>query len=331
MFTGIIREVGTIKKISRKKGNIIFLIESKKLLKTRKIGDSIAVDGVCLTIINIKKNLFETEAIPETLKRTTLSIRKTNDKVNLELPITEKEALEGHIVQGHVDDTGTVEDKKNEGNSKILKIQFPQHLKKYIALKGSIAINGVSLTISDLTKNTFNVSLIPHTLKNTNLGLLKKGNKVNLEVDILARYGQKPKPITAKKIAIVFSKFHDEVGGILLKNTTHELTKLGIKKEDIKVFHVPGALEIPFACQKLVKSDKYKAIITLGVVIKGETAHFDHVSQESIRGVMNISLKYDIPIITGILTTYTEEQARIRANVKGKEFAMSAIEMTKHY
>jgi len=186
MFTGIITEVGTVKlSTESEKGKT--LIISAGVANSKKIGESIAVNGVCLTITSKKSDEFECEAVFETLEKTNLSSLEKGSKVNLEPALTFNQSIDGHLVQGHVDTTGEVKGFK-KGEKSQLVIQFPKDIAKYIALKGSITINGVSLTISDLKASTFTVDLIPHTIEKTNLGKLKKGDKVNLEVDLISRY-----------------------------------------------------------------------------------------------------------------------------------------------
>ena len=188
MFTGIIAKTGNIKEIKKTKDLSKFCVSTSLNLKGTKIGDSVAINGVCITLTKIGKNEFEFEAMKETLKLTNLKDLKKNSLVNLEKALTLNQALGGHLVQGHVDTEATVKSfSKTKGNS-ILEIEFPQEISDYLAYKGSITINGVSLTISNLQENTFSVCLIPHTLKNTNLKNLKKNDRVNLEVDLIARY-----------------------------------------------------------------------------------------------------------------------------------------------
>lgn len=188
MFTGIIREQGKILKIDGNKGNLVLTIAAKEVLKNKKTGESIAVNGACLTIIDLKKDCFQVEIMPETTRKTILGNLKPGDLVNLEPALTLSESLDGHLVQGHIDSLGVVKDVKLDGNSKVLTIKFPELISKYVAYKGSITVNGVSLTVTDIDTDTFSVALIPHTLENTNLDQLKIGDKVNLEVDMIARY-----------------------------------------------------------------------------------------------------------------------------------------------
>lgn len=188
MFTGIIHEIGKIKNIKKDSHSVTFDVQAIKILKKKKIGDSIAVNGVCVTIVKLNKNIFEFQAVKETLERTNFKELKIGSEVNLEPALALNQSLDGHLVQGHIDNIGIVENLKKDGNKSALTIKFPKELAYYIAFKGSIAINGISLTISDLQESTFSVALIPHTLKNTNIKNLKKGDKVNLEIDLIARY-----------------------------------------------------------------------------------------------------------------------------------------------
>lgn len=185
MFTGIITNLGKISEIKDKKLQIEV---DKRLLDRAKVGDSISVDGICLTINRMSGKSFSVEFMPETEKRTNLRYLKTEDMVNLELPATPGSFLSGHIVQGHVDGLARLEDIKTEGNSRVIKFSIPGNLSKYLVEKGSVTVNGISLTIMEAGNNQFGVGIIPYTWENTMLKNLKKGDFVNLEVDILAKY-----------------------------------------------------------------------------------------------------------------------------------------------
>jgi riboflavin synthase len=177
---------------------------AQTLATSQKIGDSIAVDGVCLTITAIKDDTFTVQAIPETLNKTIIKNYRAGTIVNLERPLKLQDELHGHLVQGHVDFAGKVTatalatakprltqaevTSSLPGDSKILAITFPPEYAKFFALKGSVTMNGVSLTISSLHEDSFEVSLIPQTINTTNLGTLVPGQEVNIEVDLLARY-----------------------------------------------------------------------------------------------------------------------------------------------
>lgn len=186
MFTGIISHTGKLKKAQ---DSIFTFLAPKSFCKCIGKGTSIAINGVCLTMA-YKLNLdsFSVEIMPETLKRSMFGKLKINDLVNLELPVTLNTLLSGHIVQGHVDGIGKIEEVKKEGESKILKISISKNLDKYIVEKGSIAVNGVSLTVIETTSLYFTVGIIPYTWDHTMLCQIKIGDLVNLEVDILAKY-----------------------------------------------------------------------------------------------------------------------------------------------
>lgn len=188
MFTGIITEIGEVVKIEKRPSQTTFTIKTKTILKGKKIGQSIAVNGVCLTITKIQKSNFSFDAISETLKRSNLKSLKLKDKVNLESALRLNQGLDGHFVQGHVDTEGTVKAAPSKNNDFTLTVSFPPEIAQYLAFKGAITINGVSLTISNLQEDNFSVKLIPHTLKTTNLNILKIGDKVNLEIDLIARH-----------------------------------------------------------------------------------------------------------------------------------------------
>lgn len=183
MFTGIVSEVGQLKsKKAYEGGKVSLEILSKKIKPT--IGDSICVNGACLTVTQKTKSGFYVEVVNETLERTNLGKLEINAKINLEPSLKFSDKLDGHIVTGHIDTTAKILKTDKAG----LVIQLLSKIKPFIAEKGSIAINGVSLTVARTTKNSFSAALIPFTLKNTNLGLLKKGGIVNIEVDIISRY-----------------------------------------------------------------------------------------------------------------------------------------------
>lgn len=188
MFTGIIQEIGTIAAVQEKNGIKTFSMKAPKIVKLLKIGDSVSVDGACLTVISKTKDSFKVEAIPETLKLTIANEYKKSTQVNLEPAMQMQDRFHGHFVSGHIDFTAKVTSTKTAGDSIIFTIDYPQTMKKFFGLKGSVTVNGVSLTISKITEKSFEVSLIPHTLKNTNLQKITNGTKVNVEFDLLARY-----------------------------------------------------------------------------------------------------------------------------------------------
>ena len=191
MFNGIIFNQGKVKKIvNRKKGINLFLKSNLKLYK-KDLGVSICCDGVCLTLISVKNKIIEFYLSNETIKRSKFSKLKINDILNLELPLKYGQKISGHICQGHVDTVARVSKISNVDKSSIYDFSIDINYKKYLIEKASILINGVSLTISKVTKNGFQIWAIPHTLKLTNLKDLKKNDIVNIEIDILSKYIKK--------------------------------------------------------------------------------------------------------------------------------------------
>ncbi|MBI5754763.1 riboflavin synthase [Candidatus Peregrinibacteria bacterium] len=189
MFTGIIQTIGIIKKITENNEKILtFEIAPQKKLSDLKIGSSIACDGVCLTVISLKKTSFTLNIVPETLKNTNLQNRKLNDTINLEQAIKLSDRLEGHFVLGHSDGIGKIQKITGEKNNRIITIKFPKKIKRYLSAKGSITINGVSLTIQNIAQDNLTVALIPFTLSHTNLGFLQAGDTINIEIDPISRY-----------------------------------------------------------------------------------------------------------------------------------------------
>jgi riboflavin synthase len=186
VFTGLVAGTGTVR--SLKDGR---LEVDTPLAGELKPGDSIAVNGVCLTAVDPSPEGFAADVMPETLRRSSLGPLAAGDEVNLELPLRASDRLGGHVVQGHVDGTGTVEEVREEGFSRVVRIAAPGELLRYVVEKGSIAVDGVSLTVSAVGDDTFEVSLIPETLERTTLGSAAPGRAVNLEVDLLAKYVEK--------------------------------------------------------------------------------------------------------------------------------------------
>ncbi len=191
MFTGIVEEIGTIKSIKTNTLGLDICIEARKILEDINLGDSISVNGCCQTVTNISSNSFTVQAVVETVNLTNFQYLKQNSQVNLERALTLSSRLGGHIVSGHIDGTGVVKSIENMGNSVIFKINASKDITNYIIYKGSITVNGVSLTVCNLNDNDFSVSVIPHTIENTNFKNLKVGDIVNLEPDVIAKYVEK--------------------------------------------------------------------------------------------------------------------------------------------
>ena len=187
MFTGLIAEVGRITAVQRS-GDGMRLAVRAQLADELSDGDSVAVNGVCLTATGVGGDAFHADVMAETLARSALAGLDGGAQVNLELPLRAADRLGGHMVQGHVDGTATVTGTREEGFSRVLELDAAADLRRYLVLKGSVALDGVSLTVSDLYERGFAVSLIPETLRRTTLGELEEGALVNVEVDILAKH-----------------------------------------------------------------------------------------------------------------------------------------------
>ena len=191
MFTGLIEEIGKINKISPISGGVRIDITAPGIMDDVKVDDSIAVNGVCLTVVKVNTNGFTAEAVGETLKKTTLANIKENQIVNLERAVRLNDRLGGHLVQGHVNGIAPIVNIRKLGDNYFLEVEVPSNLEKYIIDEGSITIDGISLTVAKLTGRKVGVSVIPHTWKNTNLASLAPGHKVNIETDVLAKYVEK--------------------------------------------------------------------------------------------------------------------------------------------
>lgn len=188
MFTGIIEELGGIATFDRHAGGARIKIAARIVTENTNAGDSIAVNGVCLTALDIADDSFSADVSPETLNRSTLGNLKTGAPVNLERAVTPATRLGGHIVQGHVDARGTFSGAKKDGDFWTVTIKFPEIINQYLVHKGSITVEGISLTIADLHADSFDIAVIPKTWELTNLSALKIGDAVNLEADVIAKY-----------------------------------------------------------------------------------------------------------------------------------------------
>ncbi len=188
MFTGIIEEIGKIVGLSKKGGGIRLHVSSPKSIKELEVNDSVAVNGACQTVISKKGDSFEVEAVEETLKKTTFSSLKIGERVNLELPMKLNERLGGHLVLGHIDCVGKIMKIDKRESSWMFSIQFPKQYLRYTTPVGSIAIDGVSLTIAGLRENNIQLSIIPHTMENTIFKFRKVNDIVNIEFDVIGKY-----------------------------------------------------------------------------------------------------------------------------------------------
>jgi len=191
MFTGIIEEIAKIDKTKPIAGGLSIKIEAKKILNDISVNDSICIDGVCLTVTNFDNSGFWVDAVGATLEKSTFAFINSSSYVNLERSVRLNDRLGGHLVQGHVNGIGTISEIQKLGENYLLKIIIPENLERYLIKEGSIAINGISLTIAELNRNEISLSIIPHTWQNTNLKDKKINDKVNIEIDVLAKYVEK--------------------------------------------------------------------------------------------------------------------------------------------
>ena len=187
MFTGLVQGVGAVAGMERSDAGARITIDTP-LVAELSAGDSIAINGVCLTAVELNGGSFAAEAMNETLARSSLGDLAPGSEVNLELPLRATDRLGGHVVQGHVDGVGTIEEASADGFARRIRVEAPADVLRYVVEKGSIAVDGVSLTVTEVDERSFTVSLIPETLQRTNLGEAVAGRRVNLEVDVLAKY-----------------------------------------------------------------------------------------------------------------------------------------------
>ena len=209
MFTGLIAELGKVDNLKKEKDSYRLTVSAKKIPPQLQRGESIAVNGACLTVTEFSSEKFTVDVMPETARRTTIGTLEKGDKVNLERTLHLSDGLDGHIVSGHIDGVGTISKVVPEGIARVVTITTPPELLRYIIVKGSIAIDGISLTVTAVTQTGFSVSLIPLTVEDTTLGFKNIGAKVNLETDIIGKYVEKmlenkelekPSPLTKKAL-----------------------------------------------------------------------------------------------------------------------------------
>ncbi|HBC94739.1 MAG TPA: riboflavin synthase [Pelotomaculum sp.] len=191
MFTGIIEEIGALRSIKRGTDSAQLVIEAEKVLKDSQVGDSIAVNGVCLTAVHFDNRQFTADVMAETLSKTNLGLLHSGDKVNLERALRLGDRLGGHLVSGHIDGVGTITRQERHDIATLVTVRAPKEIMRYMIKKGSVAIDGTSLTVVDLETEHFRVSLIPHTAHATIFGLKRVGDTVNLEADIIGKYVEK--------------------------------------------------------------------------------------------------------------------------------------------
>jgi riboflavin synthase len=200
MFTGIVEGLGTIKSVNRAAGGMRMGIEPDFPMDNVRMGDSIAVSGICLTIVDFQHNVLAVDVAPETLSRTSLGKVKTGDRVNLEQALSFGDRLGGHLVSGHIDGVGVVQAKRPVANATLFVFGVPETLSRYIVEKGSIAVDGISLTVNACSRTSFEVSIIPHTAKVTTMGSKRVGDTVNIETDMIGKYVERfTQPFTTRE------------------------------------------------------------------------------------------------------------------------------------
>jgi riboflavin synthase len=348
MFTGIVEEIGRIKRVDMIAGTRRMQIAAKGILNGLRIGDSVAVSGVCLTAIDLCEDSFSADLTAETWNRTSFSRLEPGSAINLELPMKTDGRFGGHLVQGHVEGTGEF-----LGLSPVpgahdfwLQIEVPPEIRRCLVPKGSIAVEGISLTVAKLTGNIVTVAIIPHTWRSTNLPLLNPGDPVNIETDVMSSYLAKwsaeetirqPQLVVASasasrfRYAVVVSEFNSFITDQLLGGALRTLKSHQVPSSDIRVVHVPGAYEIPVTASLLAQSGQFDAIICLGCLIRGGTLHYEVIAHESSRGIGQSALESGVPHSFGVITCDTQEQAIDRAGLKagnkGSEAALTAIRM----
>ncbi len=188
MFTGIVESMGTVVRVLRRGGGARLEVRAPQVVAEVKTGDSVSVNGACVTVTGRFEDTFACDLVPETLARSNLGTLQPGEEVNLEMPLRASSRLDGHIVQGHVDVVGSIRSRRRVGAQEMLEVTVPFELTRYLAPKGSVSVDGVSLTIVDVNKDRFRVALIPHTMETTTLGKKLQGAAVNVEVDVISKY-----------------------------------------------------------------------------------------------------------------------------------------------
>src|SRR6516164_1540409 len=296
MFTGIITDVGRVRRLHR--GELLDLtIATAFETSAISVGASIACSGACLTVVAVEPAAFAAQASVETLTRTTLGEWEEGTPVNLEKSLRLGDELGGHLVLGHVDGMVLIVERRPEAESVRFVFEAPEELMPFIAPKGSVALDGVSLTVNEVAQNYFGVNIIPHTLAYTNFGSLRPGQRMNLEIDLIAAE--------------------------LRRGAERALGAVGATHERIAV---PGAFEIPAAIGIASRaSQRFDGFVAPGCVIRGETTHYDHICAESARGLQDLAVRDGIAIGYGILTVENETQALARASPDGRDKGGEAV------
>jgi riboflavin synthase alpha subunit/6,7-dimethyl-8-ribityllumazine synthase len=362
MFTGLVSEVGRVLAVTESGGRRRITVAAEQTARALQIGDSVAVSGVCLTAVEVTAQTFSADLAQETWTRTSFSRISPGASINLELPLPASGRLGGHMVQGHVDGIGLFEGLEPiaGGQDFLLHIAVPDELEKYLVFKGSVAVEGISLTVAALAGNRLTIAVIPHTCSVTNLTSLHPGDPVNIETDMAAKYlekwmhtGDRVPPgadfapartksgsppaaegalnARGKRFGIVAARFNAFITDRLLDGAVDALRRLGASDHGIEIVRVPGAWEIPAAARMLAHTGRVDAIVCVGCLIRGETLHYEVIAHEVARALGHSAERTGVPHTLAVLTCETPEQAIDRAGLKagnkGFEAAMAAVEM----
>lgn len=208
MFTGIVEAIGTVNRLTTTERTARLSIAHAGYFNEAIIGESISINGACLTLTQTQSSIAHFDIVPETLRRTTLGQLHPGDTVNMERAMPANGRFGGHIVQGHVDEVGRVQSLRSLGDSREMTVEISPEIHRFIVEKGSIAVNGVSLTVASVSSNVFSIALIPHTLASTTLGRLREGDRVNLESDILGKY-------VARQLAVIHGRSYEDQNDLM--------------------------------------------------------------------------------------------------------------------
>ncbi|HTJ58923.1 MAG TPA: riboflavin synthase [Devosiaceae bacterium] len=361
MFTGIVTDVGRLLKADDRNDGRQLRIGTRYEPASIELGASITVDGICLTVTDkgdgTEGNWFEVFAALETLSVTKVGKWSVGRRVNLERSLKIGDELGGHIVSGHIDGMAVIVRREATSDQLALTFETAPEIARFIAKKGSVALNGTSLTVNSVEGNRFGVHLIPYTVEVTSWGDYQVGDHVNIEVDPMARYAARlseaagapvaastteptrNRPVSkAPHILVIEARFYDDMADELFRGAEEALKEAGATYDRVSV---PGALEIPAVIAFALKSAKkgttapyapaYDGFVALGTVIRGETTHYDIVSEQSARALMDLAVEHELALGNGILTVENDDQAWARIKVdqmnKGGGAAKAALAM----
>ena len=346
MFTGIIRGLGKIVAIlnSAHCGMMTLILKlhfTESKINQISIGDSICVNGICLTVCQRKNDIVLFDVIEETRTITTIKNWKVGQMVNCELSVESQELkMDGYIVTGHIDAKCKILDIKNlDDNSKEYIFQHPDSISSQIVYKGTIIIDGVCLTISKVDRLRFSVSIIPHTLSQTIFQYYKRADECNVETDIRLKNAK----LNHKDIIFPDIQVHQPLKIAIISTVWNSIYVSSLKEQAINVFKsygniiieeiiVPGAFEIPGTIICASRSLQYDAILAIGILIKGETKHFEYLSQSVFHGLIKCQMEISIPVINGVLTCLNERQVQERVNGQmASNWAKSTLLMISNY